>query len=325
MTYGRKKKKSAMCAKFNDDGTKIFVLGRKSNPLLYDLSSPLPIAEFDHPGYWNRCTMKSGTFGRNYVFSGSDNFAIYAWQIPDFCSSESGFQYIKRADFVLQGHQSIVNQVRFNPIYNVLASSGVEKRIKCWSPFDIGSTSEEISKNRRISRVENRFQLYTQSTELTENFDTESTEENPKMLAFFDTLVQRDFSSDSEETLSDTESDDIESVIAKKRLKRTKSRLSSQDSDYVQNAIQSAKDVLNESEEPKPENLLNFETDSELDSDVERAILDLDKSSDEENSEAKQTKSESSESEHEQQEPQRNNNVFKKGKKGKVRCYRSNK
>ena len=131
------RKKSAMCANFSPDGSQIFVLGRKSNPLLYNLANPLPIAEFDHPGYWNRCTMKSGTFSaQDYVFSGSDNFAIYAWKVPD---QDQDFQYIKRADFVLQGHQSIVNQVRYNSTFDILASSGVEKRIKLWSPFDIGN------------------------------------------------------------------------------------------------------------------------------------------------------------------------------------------
>jgi hypothetical protein len=31
---------------------------------------------------------------------------------------------------VLKGHRSIVNQVRYNPSYDLLASSGVEKMIK---------------------------------------------------------------------------------------------------------------------------------------------------------------------------------------------------
>lgn len=276
--------------------------------------------------------MKSGTFGHNYVFSGSDNFAIYAWKMPDFAQNPE-FQYVKRADFVLQGHNSIVNQVRFNPIFNTLATSGVEKRIKLWSPFDIGlKNSQENCENnvhRRISRAENRFQLYAQSTELSnDDFDIESTEENPKMLAFFDTLVQRDFSSDSEETLSETESDDIQSVIAKKRIKRTQSRLSSQDSEYIENTIQTARNVLNQS----PENILNdSNTVSEIDSEVERAILDLDHSSDEEKSEQKSvenTKSDTESSDSDAQESIQNNNsrhLFKKGKTGKVRCYRSNK
>ena len=318
MFYGRQRKKSAMCANFSPDGTQIFVLGRKSNPLLYNLASPLPIAEFDHPGYWNRCTMKSGTFGaQDYVFSGSDNFAIYAWKVPD---QDQDFQYIKRADFVLQGHQSIVNQVRYNSTFDILASSGVEKRIKLWSPFDIGIEDEENSEekpNRRISRSggESRFALHVQSVELHGEFDTETTEENPKMLAFFDTLVKRDFSdSDSEaSTLSETESDDIDSVIAKKR-DRIKARLSSQDSDYVQNTIQTAREVLKMTTEENSEsehedfNLDSSSTLSKIDSDIEQAILDLEHPSSDESTD--------------DEEVIESSNSFKKSKNGKIRCYR---
>ena len=43
------------------------------NPFLYDVSSPKALVEFDHPGYFNSCTMKSGTFGaEDLVFSGND-------------------------------------------------------------------------------------------------------------------------------------------------------------------------------------------------------------------------------------------------------------
>lgn len=37
---------------------------------------------------------------------------------------------VKRAQHVLSGHRSIVNQVRYNAAYNIIASSGVEKIIK---------------------------------------------------------------------------------------------------------------------------------------------------------------------------------------------------
>ena len=165
--------------------------------------------------------------------------------------------------------------------------------------------------HRRISRSENRLALYAQSTELNNGeFDTETTEENPKMLAFFDTLVQRDFSdSDSESTLSETESDDIDSVIAKKR-NRIKARQSSQDSDYVQNTIQNAREVLmTTTEESETEEDLNSSSPlSKIDSDTEQAILDLEHSS--------------SDNESTDDEEQVIDNVFKKSKNGKVRCYR---
>ena len=73
---------SAMSAKFSPNGSHIFALGRRMNPVLYDISSPKAIAEFDHPGYFNSCTMKSGTFGtQDLVFSGKNdphnNFNIH--------------------------------------------------------------------------------------------------------------------------------------------------------------------------------------------------------------------------------------------------------
>ena len=154
--------------------------------------------------------------------------------------------------------------------------------------------------------------LYAQSTELNNGeFDTETTEENPKMLAFFDTLVQRDFSdSDSESTLSETESDDIDSVIAKKR-NRIKARQSSQDSDYVQNTIQNAREVLmttTEENSETEEDLNSSSPLSKIDSDTEQAILDLEHPS--------------SDNESTDDEEQVIDNVFKKSKNGKVRCYR---
>jgi hypothetical protein len=39
-------------------------------------------------------------------------------------------EWVNEACMVLKGHRSIVNQVRYNPSYDLLASSGVEKMIK---------------------------------------------------------------------------------------------------------------------------------------------------------------------------------------------------
>ena len=67
-----------MSAKFSPNGSHIFALGRRMNPVLYDISSPKAIAEFDHPGYFNSCTMKSGTFGtQDLVFSGKNMYNYF--------------------------------------------------------------------------------------------------------------------------------------------------------------------------------------------------------------------------------------------------------
>jgi len=38
--------------------------------------------------------------------------------------------WVDNATAILKGHRSIVNQVRYNPSFNVIASSGVEKMVK---------------------------------------------------------------------------------------------------------------------------------------------------------------------------------------------------
>lgn len=42
---------------------------------------------------------------------------------------------------VLYGHRSIVNQVRYNHQRCIVASSGVEKVIKLWTPFELDKWS----------------------------------------------------------------------------------------------------------------------------------------------------------------------------------------
>ena len=54
--------------------------------------------------------MKSCCFGGEddtLVMSGSDDFNVYAWRVPE----EGGGGWVSRAQHVLQGHRSIVNQV----------------------------------------------------------------------------------------------------------------------------------------------------------------------------------------------------------------------
>lgn len=67
-----------------------------------------------------------------YIISGSDDFNIYVWKIPEISSSTLMQEPITvdRAFLVLSGHRSIVNQVRFNPATCMIISAGVEKIIK---------------------------------------------------------------------------------------------------------------------------------------------------------------------------------------------------
>jgi DDB1- and CUL4-associated factor 5 len=75
-----------MSVRFNNAGTHILALRRRLAPVLYAVHSPEPAAEFYHQDYYNSCTMKSCCFageGDQYVMSGSDDFNLYMWKIPD--------------------------------------------------------------------------------------------------------------------------------------------------------------------------------------------------------------------------------------------------
>ncbi|KAF4528141.1 hypothetical protein B566_EDAN011157 [Ephemera danica] len=174
---------SCMSVRFNQRGSHILALRRRLPPVLYHTHSPRVCAQFDHAGYYNSCTMKSCSFAGaqdEYVLSGSDDFNLYMWKIPNM--QKSG-QWVSSAHMILRGHRSIVNQVRFNPTNNLIASSGVEKIIKFWSPFqlpgsigDEGSSAEDLESRKFMSH----------------DYSHQSTQEDPRMMAFFDSLVQRE-------------------------------------------------------------------------------------------------------------------------------------
>lgn len=203
---------SAMSVRFNATGTQILALRRRLPPVLYDVASGHTAVEFDHPEYYNSCTMKSCCFAGErdqYVLSGSDDFKLYIWKIPDNLPSKKRV-LVNKAHFVLRGHRSIVNQVRYNNAYGILASSGVEKIVKIWSSFPIsyndvteGYTSEN-DLSRKVYSHEEYINLVLESGQfMTHDYSHHSVQEDPRMMAFFDSLVQRDiegWTSDSSDT-----------------------------------------------------------------------------------------------------------------------------
>lgn len=215
LRYGHE---SAMSATFNSTGTKILGLRKRLPPVLYDVSSPVKRAEFDAHGYFNSCTMKSCCFAGaddELVVSGSDDFGVYAWRVDapgkrGICGPDH--KIVKRAEVVLKGHRSIVNQVRFSKALGVLASSGVEKMVKLWGRIDqksegISSISSQPQREVSINR-EQYIRLVLDSAD---DQDNESTGENRSMLAFFDSLIQRESQGDlgiSSASSEDLDSDD---------------------------------------------------------------------------------------------------------------------
>ena len=73
---------------------------------------------------------KLWSFILQYVVSGSDDFNVYLWEVPNDWAYHDELVTIGRAYMVLHGHRSIVNQVRFNPATHMLITAGVEKVVK---------------------------------------------------------------------------------------------------------------------------------------------------------------------------------------------------
>ncbi|KAK0182076.1 hypothetical protein PV327_000247 [Microctonus hyperodae] len=202
---------SCMDVRFNSVGTRLLALKRRLPPVLYDVNSPNLICQFDQPGYYNSCTMKSCCFAgddESYVLSGSDDFGLYMWKIRD-----SNTEWVDSAHMILRGHRSIVNHVRYNPKYCILASSGVEKIIKIWSPFTLGvrclggltSTDGILERQRKVYTTDQYTRLMIRSHDFnSHDYSHQSTREDPRMMAFFDSLVQREIEGWSSENASST-------------------------------------------------------------------------------------------------------------------------
>lgn len=89
---------------------------------------------------------------------------------------------------VLYGHRSIVNQVRYNSKKCILASSGVEKIVKIWRPFELenwaGSLVEDGPTNTRdIFSQEEYVSLLNSGHDMTHDYSHQNTAEDPRMMA----------------------------------------------------------------------------------------------------------------------------------------------
>ena len=210
LRYGNgSSEQSCMNVRFNAAGNRLLALRRRLPPVLYAVDSSTHLCQFDHSGYYNSCTMKSCCFaGDNdeYVLSGSDDFNLYMWKIPS-----EGVRWVYSAHMVLHGHRSIVNQVRYNQASCIFASSGVEKIIKIWSPFSLGHNclgelkrdAGNQERQRRVFTHDEYIGLVLRSGQfMTHDYSHQSTSEDPRMMAFFDSLVQREIEGWSSEYMT---------------------------------------------------------------------------------------------------------------------------
>lgn len=151
-------------------------------------------------------------------------------------------QWIDRHQMVLNGHRSIVNQVRYNAPRCCIASSGVEKVIKLWSPWAAPTWTGDLVESSAIN-VENARDVFTHEEymsiinssgmNVTHDYSNQNTTEDPRMMAFFDSLVQREiegWNSDDDSFESDDKSS-AHSSDGSSRPTSTEEEESSGDSD----------------------------------------------------------------------------------------------
>ncbi|XP_068109952.1 DDB1- and CUL4-associated factor 5 [Hyperolius riggenbachi] len=204
---------SAMSVRFNSNGTQLLALRRRLPPVLYDIHSRLPVFQFDNQGYFNSCTMKSCCFAGDkdqYILSGSDDFNLYMWKIPSSPEAVGPGRVVNGAFMVLKGHRSIVNQVRFNPHTYMICSSGVEKIIKIWSPYKqpncTGDLDGDIEDDSRCLYTHEEYigLVLNSGSGLSHDYANQSVQEDPRMMAFFDSLVRREIEGWSSDSDSDS-------------------------------------------------------------------------------------------------------------------------
>lgn len=114
-----------MSARFDYLGNKILANGKKQPLVLYDVRCPYPQLLLDANGYFNSCTTKNCSFAGNnsqFAISGSDNFCVYIWKIPDTILNNFSTKnplnmfsvdYILEPIQVLSGHR-LINYILIN-------------------------------------------------------------------------------------------------------------------------------------------------------------------------------------------------------------------
>ncbi|KAK6019503.1 WD domain, G-beta repeat protein [Ostertagia ostertagi] len=169
----------AIYVEWNSTGTALTALQSHSNPIYIDLTDHRRV-ELKDPEYSNVHTIKSVTFmDDGMVMTGSDDFNIYAWQIPASSQAQEN-ENISEATFVLKGHRSIVNHVRYSPSNRIISSCGVEKIIKVWSSLPIPASYDK-------PRIRVKKTLLSELS-FDEGVAVDDTAEDLNMLNYFDQL-----------------------------------------------------------------------------------------------------------------------------------------
>ncbi|KND00766.1 uncharacterized protein SPPG_03879 [Spizellomyces punctatus DAOM BR117] len=213
-------------AVWSHDGRYIGAIIHRWYPTLYTPSSPDPVCVLKTTsdgahGFKSVATVKTGAFGGMddvYFLSGSDDFRAYGWRLPSAVEMERGAKTgaeveggnevvyvsgekqvkpmeINEACFVLKGHRSIVNSVVHHPTRPMVATAGVEKTIRMFSPFPFEANGDQKTCERARS-TSHLNPLLTLQMMLHDEED-ESIEEDLRTLTFFDLLLAEDEARDT--------------------------------------------------------------------------------------------------------------------------------
>ncbi|KAG9336746.1 hypothetical protein JZ751_003094 [Albula glossodonta] len=214
---------SAMSVRFNSTGTQLLALRRRLPPVLYELHSRLPSFQFDNQGYFNSCTMKSCCFAGDRdqecvdvltaPWSGSLEVQELSCLrfLPEGCEMRRVNMQKVEPGGSCSSH-SVLGKLELTAVRSLKPEAGVEKVIKVWSPYQqpesVGDLEGRVEdKSRSLYTHEEYISLVLNSgSGLSHDYVSQSIQEDPRMMAFFDSLVRREiegWSSDSDSDLSE--------------------------------------------------------------------------------------------------------------------------
>eukprot|EP00993_Chasmostoma_nieuportense_P006981 NODE_766_length_1887_cov_20.698295_g713_i0.p1 GENE.NODE_766_length_1887_cov_20.698295_g713_i0~~NODE_766_length_1887_cov_20.698295_g713_i0.p1 ORF type:complete len:620 (+),score=135.06 NODE_766_length_1887_cov_20.698295_g713_i0:28-1860(+) len=190
---------------FREDGRMFVCSVRKHTPLVFRTNEDTPFLEARAEHFSNKVTQKTVSFvGNNdYIASGSDDWRIYIWKLSNAVPCTSEYSHLTNAGsvvpsphLVLQGHQSIVNSVLWNPVLPTLVSAGVERSITVWSGFCLPGMSARAERRKAFTLTELE-QMQTNPSRLSNSEGDLVEASERRTLAMFDYYAQR-MDSDSE-------------------------------------------------------------------------------------------------------------------------------
>ncbi|CAJ0962065.1 unnamed protein product, partial [Mesorhabditis belari] len=206
---------SCMYGEFNSSGQRMAINRFRESPIVVDLLNNSMIRLKDER-YESSQTIKSIHFADDdTVMIGSDNFDIYAWKIPVKPQKSRGtvngievFEVIEEATAILKGHRSIVNHVRYNSKLHVLASCGVEKIVKLWSPLEMRESTLTPNLRPITPRHNHNGIMLMDLIQDVQEENENNIEEDLEMLRHFDRLILRARIGSNDNTYETSDDDD---------------------------------------------------------------------------------------------------------------------